>query len=414
MIKSVLTWGYKYCHIFINFLSKQKQKGKETMRFNINPRSTFDSNKKYDGVSLYSGGTDSTLSSILGAKDCGGEVLLLMANLSIKGAGLETAVERAKVIGMDLLIIDGHAEFAQNYLSEAIVMNSSYQGYPNGTPMGRAFAVMSAVEVLNNGKNSPKYMIHGCVKRQNTRIRIEELAGIHNIVGHGPFITRPPYTREEKVEMLEKHNIKVVSQDSFATDENIWNRAVEGVDLNDLGYEIDEEKIFIWTKSISQTPNEPAQIALTFSEGNLVSLNGQDKPLHDIIIELLYVGGEHGVGRIMVIEDTIPIFSEKIRDYYEAPSASIIATAHKFIEACALTKQERDEKEVLEKLWGEQVYEGRWFYPSTRNIAKRGWELQKKVSGIVTLELFKGNIILRSADIPNSRLLTKQANKGTY
>ncbi|MFH1564785.1 MAG: argininosuccinate synthase domain-containing protein [bacterium] len=384
------------------------------MKFNINPRSTFEQNKKYDGVSLYSGGTDSTLSSILGTKDCGGEILLLMANLSIEGAGLETAIERAKIMGKDLLIVDGHAEFAQNYLNEAIAMNASYQGYPNGTPMGRAFAVMSAVQALNNGKDSPKYMIHGCVKRQNTRIRIEELSGIHNIVGYGPFIARPPYTREEKVAMLKKCNIEVVSQDSFATDENIWNRAVEGVDLNDLGCEIDEERIFIWTKSINQTPDKPVRVMLTFSEGNLVSLNGQDKPLHDIIIELLYLGGEHGVGRIMVIEDTIPIFSEKIRDYYEAPSASIITTAHKFIEACIFTKQERDEKDALDKLWGEQVYEGRWFYPSIRNIAKRGWELQKKVSGIVTLELFKGNIIIRSADIPNSRLLTKQANKGTY
>jgi argininosuccinate synthase len=315
---------------------------------------------------------------------------------------------------MDLAIIDGHGYFADNYLSEAIVMNANYQGYPLGTPMGRAFVVMAAVDVLKRADATFRYVVHGCVRRQNTRVRIEQLASTHEILGYGPLSIGSPLDRQTKIRLLKGYGIEAVSQDSFATDENIWNRAVEGLNLNDLKVKIDDKAIFSWTKPIEDTPNNADYLTLVFSRGTLISINGIKTCLHKMIEKVLFLGAEHGVGRVMVIEDTIPLFSEKIRDYYEAPSAMIITAAHKLIESCVLTKQERDEKERLDKEWGEQVYAGNWFYPSVRNMAQRGWEMQKKVSGSVTLKLFKGNICIETADIPESRLLVAREGIATY
>ena len=315
---------------------------------------------------------------------------------------METAVKRASILGCDLLIVDGNEEFSRLFLREAVAMNASYQGYPLGTPMGRAFTVMAAAKVLQESEGSEKTIIHGCVANQNTLKRIERLASLFGLKTYAPFVAMKPIAREEKCELLREHGVEINATDGYSTDDNLWSRAIEGTALNEISKVVDEGRVFAHVKPVSQTPNEPCYVRLTFEQGRLAELDGRKAPLHEILVDLHRKGSEHGVGRIMVIEDTV--FGEKIRDFYEAPASKIVIEAHKLVEACVLKKEERDEKEALDKAWGERVYAGEWLESETRQIAKRGWQLQRKVSGTVVLKLFKGNVEFMMGEIPHSRL----------
>ncbi len=378
--------------------------------------------KEYAGVCLFSGSTDSTLISVIAKKRIMGKILLFTSDLGMSEDSIRKAKERAKLLNYDHVVSNGIVPFTKEFLGEAIAMNASYQGYPLGTPMGRAFIVMEAANMFDANDGVRKFMLHGCVKRQNTRVRIEGLARKNKITGWGPLAEKE-YTREQKVDLLREYGIPVEEGDHFSTDENIYCRAVESINFNYLG-KIDAAKVFKWTVSPEDAPDEPSLVTLVFEKGIPVALKSDfpenhaevksSQPLHEIIIELNRIGSLNGIGRIMVIEDTIKRFGEKIVDFYEAPGATIIGKAHKVLEACVLTKKERDKKEEIDKKWAERVYEGDWYDKRTRNLAQEGRLMQGRVDGTVELKLYKGNVEITQARVPNSRLLKREQNRGTY
>ena len=368
--------------------------------------------KKYKAVALYSGGTDSTLAPIIAREEIGDDMLLLMIDLGCTPESIKQAEDRAKVLNLDFKVINGVEEFACRFLSEAIKMNGSYFGYPLGTPLGRAFMMELALRFLDDNPSIDKFIIHGCNARQNTRFRIEKLC--NNSIGikaMGPF-TQRDYTRLEKVELLKKHGIVASKSDGYAQDENIFCRALEGDIFNNLN--VISEDTFLLTTHPSNAPNEPVVLSILFENGLPIEINGNKMSLCDIITECKNIGGKHAIGRIVSLEDTIPVLGYKERGVYESPASVILYTVHRYIEDIVLNKIERSIKRRLEEKWADVVYGGNWFDSERTQISEFCNIFHSKVSGKVSISLYKGSITILDAQISNSILLKTDESAGAY
>ena len=375
----------------------------------------LDPNQDYDGIALYSGGTDSTLAPLLAREQVGDKILLVMVDLGETESARAQAIERAEVIGWDLLITDQRRAFADNVLSEAIQMRASYWGYPLGTPLGRAFQLNFAtqvVDLLNSHRRRLRYVIHGCAPRQNTRFRIERfLDHMPDVRPLGPLVTQM-LTRQEKVAKLGEYGINAVLGDSVATDQNIYCRALEGDLLNTMD---DPSSLPVYTNVASMADaHGQHQIILTFEHGTPTRLNNDQTSLSEIVEECGKHGGRMGVGRICVFEDTIPELGYKERGIYEAPAAVLLATAHRYIEGATLSKLERVMFRELRQQWAEVVYRGNWYTTERYELGAEGARFNKAISGSVTLKLGPGTVSIGDAQCSESLLVSAEATRGAY
>lgn len=370
----------------------------------------------YDAIALYSGGTDSTVAPLLARPTVGDNVLLLMIDLGESPESISQAHERAKVLGWSFELVDGIAEFAQIMLSETVRFRGSYWGYPLGTPLGRAYQCQIASAMLAQLQAaSPRrrFLIHGCSERQNTRFRIERSCDTQqDVFPLGPLVTTT-LSRAEKVRHLEEHGISTGPSDEIARDENIFCRALEGDALNNL-HDPDRLNLYSLVANAEDTPDLPTQITVGFESGIPISLDSEPLPLHDIVISCRDLGAEHGIGRICVFEDTVPELGYKERSLFESPASAILYAAHQYLESAVLGKAERELMRNLRHEWAELVYRGFWKTAERTELATLAEPLQSKVTGAVTLKLFKGTVAIGDADIPDALMITPGQLAGTY
>ena len=86
----------------------------------------------------------------------------------------------------------------------------------------------------------------------------------------------------------------------------------------------------------------------------------------------------------------------KSREIYEAPAATILLKVHRDLEQFCLTKEEIQLKRQLDAQWSKLVYHGEWFHPLKDAIDAFIASTQKAVNGEYVIELYKGNIDIRS------------------
>ncbi|MGZ4111115.1 MAG: argininosuccinate synthase domain-containing protein [Tumebacillaceae bacterium] len=361
----------------------------------------------YQAVVLFSGGTDSTISALLTQERVGkdAKVLLLTLDTGIGEEEVKKSIDRANLLGMDHIMYDGIDEFCNTYIASAIKMNADYQGFPLGTPLARCMAFDIAIKCLSSDSEDTRLLVIGSTKRQNTRLRAERiLKEMPGMEVYAP-IADQNLSRDAKVEMLRTYNVPVKQADNFSTDENLWSRCTESHLVNKLQAEYDPEW-FQLTIDILDAVDQPEIVELEFAEGLPVAVNGEPLKLSDVIRRLNDIGRVHGLGRIINVEDTA--FGDKIRSIYEAPGAEIILKSHAFIESLVLNKWERDRKALLDKRWGEIIYNGEWFAEERRAIESEVMPWQYKVNGTLKLRLYKGNITVVDGDLPESLLLKKE------
>lgn len=367
--------------------------------------------KRYGAVALYSGGVDSTAAPLLARQKLKIEMLLLMMDLGEGNSSLGRAKQRADILKMDFTCIDGKRDFADRYLSEAIKMNGEYWGYPLITPLSRAYIMETAFEFL--AETDTRFIVHGCTEKQNTRYQIEAACTMYpNITAYSPFVAQP-LSRLQKIALLEAAGVPCSQGSEVAEDINIWGRAIEGESLNDLK-DVDGKDVFMLTRNLEDTPDVPQQFSLEFYQGVPVALNNSGMSLDEIITKLSKLGGLHGVGRIVGFEDTIPELGYKEMGIYESPASRMIYALHRHIEAAVLNQTERKYKRQMEQEWAEIVYRGGWFDSNRRELSAISDRYQTRVSGKVNAKVFKGHVLIGSADIPGNLLIQSGQSRSAY
>jgi len=347
----------------------------------------------------YSGGLDSSLISILLRERYGfKEVVGVLVDVGQGDEEIELAKERADKLGIDLRYIDAKEEFVKKYVHKCIKANGSYEGYPVGTSMSRILIGLKTAEIAV--KEGIGAVAHGATGKGNDQFRLEVA---FKYVGPHLRVIAPVrelnLTRIQEEEMLKKHGIEIKKpRGKIGGDVNLWSHSIGSGQFEDLKTQCPDEEYY-WVKPLDEVPDEPRELTIKFEKGIPVEVDGMVDPV-EMITRLNYIAGEHGVGKIDILEDGIIGF--KSREIYEAPAASILLTAHSDLEHLTLTKEQLRMKAQIDNLWADMVYHGLWLHPLRRDLDAFIDSTQKWVNGKITVKLLKGSFEIVERESPNA------------
>ncbi|MFN6495631.1 MAG: argininosuccinate synthase [Nostoc sp. DedQUE01] len=351
-------------------------------------------------VLAYSGGVDTSVCIPYLKQEWGvEEVITLAADLG-QGDELEPVREKALKSGAsESLVADVKDSFVKDYAFAAIQANALYENrYPLGTALARPLIAKVLVETAE--KYGADAIAHGCTGKGNDQVRFDV-----SVTALNPNlkILAPArewgMSREQTIAYGEKFGIPspVKKSSPYSIDKNLLGRSIEAGLLEDPSFEPPEE-IYEMTKAIANTPNEPEYIEIGFYRGIPTTLNGVAKKPVELIEQLNQLVGNHGVGRIDMIENRL--VGIKSREIYESPAMLVLIQAHRDLESLTLTADVTHYKRGIEETYSQIVYNGLLYSPLKAALDAFIQKTQEQVSGTVRVKLFKGNatIVGRSSD----------------
>ena len=157
---------------------------------------------------------------------------------------------------------------------------------------------------------------------------------------------------------------------------------------------------FGMTVSPQKAPDKIENVKIGFEAGVPVSVNGQRLGAFEVVSRLNQIGGRNGVGRIDMVENRF--VGMKSRGVYEAPGMTILYAAHRLVEQLTLDRDLMHLRDRLAPEVAEMVYYGFWYHAKLDALMAFIREAQKPVTGEVSLNLYKGNILVDGRSSPNS------------
>ena len=131
-----------------------------------------------------------------------------------------------------------------------------------------------------------------------------------------------------------------------------------------------------------------------------MEVDGQRLSPANLLAVLNEIGGEHGVGRVDLVENRY--VGLKSRGVYETPGGTILRAAHRAVESITLDREVMHLRDSLSPRYAELVYNGYWFAPEREALQKLIDEAQKPVTGTARLKLYKGNVTVVGRKAPKS------------
>jgi argininosuccinate synthase len=204
------------------------------------------------------------------------------------------------------------------------------------------------------------------------------------------------------IQYCQSHQIPVKAslQRPYSSDENCLHISYEAGRLEDLSVNGVELVDFGMTVSPMQAPDRVEPVTIGFESGIPVTLDGQSVGAFEMVSRLNKVGGRNGVGRIDMVENRF--VGMKSRGVYEAPGMTILYEAHRLLEQLALDRDLVHLRDRLAPEVAQLVYYGFWYHAKLDALLAFIREAQRRLSGEVTLELYKGNIMVARRSSPNS------------
>jgi argininosuccinate synthase len=341
---------------------------------------------------LYSGGLDTSVMLKWLQDSYGAKVTTLTLDIGQQKDDLEAIRKKALKFGaVEAIVLDAKKEFADEIISKGIKANASYQGgYHLSTPMGRVITAKCGVEVAHQ-KGIPS-IAHGCTGKGNDQVRFD---GYITTLDPKMKVIAPVrewnMDRKAEIAYAEKHGIPVPVKKDFpySVDDNMWGMTWEGGEIENREL-IPPVKRFLTTYTRPENaPSKSEKVKLTFKNGIPVALNGKQMPLADMIQKLNVIGGAHGVGVVYMFEDRL--IGLKDGGVYEQPGGHIIIEAHRAIERAVSTRELNEIKEQMDIKWAYLCYGAKWYDPAMEAINALNDDVNSRVDGEVTVELFKGN-----------------------
>ncbi|MGB3638071.1 MAG: argininosuccinate synthase [Rivularia sp. (in: cyanobacteria)] len=345
-------------------------------------------------VLAYSGGVDTSVCIPYLKQEWGvEEVIALAADLG-QGEELEPVREKALKSGAsESLVVNVQESFIKDYAFRAIQANAIYENrYPLATALARPLIAKALVEAAE--KYGADAIAHGCTGKGNDQVRFDVAVAAMN---PNLKILAPArewgMSREETIAYGESFGIPspVKKSSPYSIDKNLLGRSIEAGPLEDPSYEPPEE-IYEMTKAIADTPDKPEYVEIGFVRGIPATLNGESKNPIELIAQLNQLVGNHGVGRIDMIENRL--VGIKSREIYESPAMVALIQAHRDLESLTLTADVTHYKRGIEDTYSQLIYNGLWFSPLKAALDAFIQKTQERVSGTVRMKLFKGNAIV--------------------
>lgn len=358
-------------------------------------------------VLAYSGGLDTSV--ILGwLMDEGYEVHAVYVDLGQPGEDRQQVLDKANNAGAkSARIVDVREELCRDYAFPVMQWQAKYEGpYLLGTSIARPLISKVMLQVAKE-VGATAYA-HGATGKGNDQCRFQLAAealeaGITMIAPWRIQKFRDMFPgRTELIKYCEDRNIPVKASKAkpYSSDENCLHISYEagelerldvnGVDLVDFGMGV----------SPQEAPDKTESVTIDFESGVPVSVNGEKLSALGIVEKLNEIGGRNGVGRIDMVENRF--VGMKSRGVYESPGMTVLYEAHRNVEQLAMDRDLMHLRDRMAPEVAEMVYYGFWFCPKFDALLAFNQEAQKVVTGSVTLELYKGNMMVSNRTSPNS------------
>ncbi len=354
-------------------------------------------------VLLYSGGLDTSVLLKWIQEEYNAEVIALTIDIGQLTDDLNEIKKKAMKLGaVKAIVVDAKDEFAEEYIAKGIKANASYQGhYHLSTPIGRPLLAKWAVKIA--AQEGADCIAHGCTGKGNDQVRLEGTAlALNPDIKIIAPVREWSMGRDEEIAYAKKHGIPVrqTSAKPYSYDDNMWGVTGEGGEIENPALIPPLENILLLCNTPDKAPDKEEVITLDFVKGLPVSVNGKPDSLANIILKLNKIGAKHGVGVTHHIEDRV--VGLKVRGLYEAPAAEIIITAHRDLEKYVSTRQENEFKGLVDTKWAYLCYGALWYEPLFNSLNAFIDHMNLKVTGTVTLRLYKGRAEAVAVQTPNT------------
>ena len=342
-------------------------------------------------VLAYSGGLDTSviLKWLIETYDC--EVVTFSADLGQVDDMAHVEANAIKTGATKAYIEDLKEEFVRDYVFPAFRANAIYEGtYLLGTSIARPLISKRQIEIA--ARENADAVSHGATGKGNDQVRFElsYLALNPHIKIIAPWREWDLNSRTVLMDFAAHHGIDVPTTHAkpYSTDGNMLHISYEGGILEDP-WAAPPEDIFTLTRSPREAPDKPETIEITFEQGNPTAVNGEVLSPAALLARLNQLGGLHGIGRVDIVENRF--VGMKSRGVYETPGGTILRTGHMAMESITLDREVLHLRDSLIPKYARLIYNGFWFSPEMKIMQHMVDMTQQNVTGVVRLELFKGN-----------------------
>ena len=255
----------------------------------------------------------------------------------------------------------------------------------------RYLIVSEAIKLCK--KLNTKYISHGCTGMGNDQVRfdlsIQAFGNYKTITPIREIQNKVSDVRGYEQEYLKKKGFKISTlHTKYSINENLMGATVSGSEIDD--WKEPSKESYILCNSPDKYPSKPKKLEIEFSKGEAKKINGKSMKGPDLLRMLNKIGGKYGIGRELFAGDTI--IGIKGRFLFESPGISILQRSHRALEEAIFTDKQNNFKPLIGKRWVELVYGGFYFDPLTKNLENFLEDIQKPVTGKVTVLLTAGKV----------------------
>ncbi len=352
-------------------------------------------------VLAYSGGLDTSVAIRWLSETYGLDTIALTIDVGNEKDIGAVAAKARQIGAVKAITVDAREDFLKYFVWPALQANALYEGtYPLATALARPLIAKLLVDVAR--QEGAVAVAHGCTGKGNDQVRFDvsimALAPDLKIIAP---VREWKMTRDAEIEYAAEHDIPVAATNAspYSVDANLWGRSVEAGVLEDPWSEPPAD-VWDWTASPEEAPETPAEITITFDHGIPVALDKETMDPVTLVQKLNALAGEHGVGRIDMIENRL--VGIKSREVYEAPAATTLLAAHKALESLALSRDQSRVKDSLAGEYARLIYNGQWFTALHADLMAFISSSQRFVSGDVRLKLHRGQVMVVGRRSPHS------------
>ena len=278
--------------------------------------------------------------------------------------------------------------------------NAVYESqYLLGTSIARPLIAKAQIDIAREFQADT--VAHGATGKGNDQCRFEltfsALAPDLKILApwrDASFRERFP-GRTEMIEYCKEHAIDVEASASkpYSMDRNLWHISYEAGILEDPWFDPttpENRSMYKLTVDPMLAPDEAQYLELEFDQGNCVAIDGKKGNPAEIIRSLNTIAGKHGIGRVDLVENRF--VGMKSRGVYETPGGTILLHGHRQLETLTMDRDLMHLRDSLISRYAELIYYGFWYAPEREALQALIDQSQQKVTGIVRLKLYKGNV----------------------
>jgi argininosuccinate synthase len=297
--------------------------------------------------------------------------------------------------------LDARETFYTDFVSWVIKANYMRGGvYPACVGPERVVAAKAVAELAQ--RLGIDTVVHGSTGAGNDQIRFDLAL---RVLAPGLTVLAPirelGLTRAAETAYLRERGFPVSDAvKDYSINVGLLGTTIGGKEtLGTLG--VPAESAYTLTTAPEQAPNTPETLTIQFQDGLPVALDGTRYADGCALIGALNArAGAHGIGRGVHLGTTV--LGIKGRVAFEAPALVTLISAHVELEKAVLTSKQIFWKGQLGTLYGDMLHEGLYFDPLMRDLEAFMASSQGRVTGTVSLSLYKGHVTILGSQSPFS------------